>query len=431
MSEGGIKISFSDGLALAGTIVAILLLVLDKAGKLKPGPMLFLLLAIAFLMTLPLAIGNAWVADEALGTITKFTRGLFFVCLSATGFSLIAVWIGTPERTLVNVKSAPVADAPTPSPPKVRPTPPVTVPTVGIHPKPPTFTETLGDFVVIAGGQQYRVSKLSTASSPSRINLFSTTQEKPEAVAYIENGRLLVNAQLYYASDKPPLELVHNELSNRPLLWDRNFNDSAIEIVDDRMRPRFQLIYHDPHTVLLRGIFQFDYRAVVVEERNKRFFVVVGGTIDSENLDPQMETGVLFQYPERLYHGQEVLGGGKQPQIQTTATDSAAIQGQLSKFIEEGIRLRDAWVPRLGKSEDIQQISATEIDQWHTRVEQYLKSIPRGNVYAVQFLVSASQPGFPSYPDGINLKLAGRWTALANDLAWLSKAIGDPALGKP
>lgn len=158
----------------------------------------------------------------------------------------------------------------------------------------PTFTDVLGDFIVIAGGREYK---------PGAIAFFG---ESPPAVsAYVTNGSLFVDAQLYSGPNKPPLRLVHNKLEQRPAQWDRNYDGSAIEVIDQGGLPRFQLIYHDKHTIYLRGIFQFGDRALVVEERNQRFFI--GSSADS------METGALFKYPSRLYQGQELPDGGKQP----------------------------------------------------------------------------------------------------------------------
>jgi hypothetical protein len=111
-------------------------------------------------------------------------------------------------------------------------------------------------------------------------------------------ARLFVDAQLFYAPNTLPLRLRHNELTHRPPQWDSNFDESAIEIVDEKAKPRFQLIYHDQHTVFLRGIFQFTDRVVVLEENKRRYFV---GSIEAE-----METGCIFKYPSRLYKGQEL-----------------------------------------------------------------------------------------------------------------------------
>jgi hypothetical protein len=162
----------------------------------------------------------------------------------------------------------------------------------------PTFTEARRDFVLIAGGSshKYPVNKSSTAADPSRIKVFGETI--PALSAYVEDDRLFVDTQLYYARDKPPLQLVHNEVRNRPPEWDSNSDKTAIEIVDESKKPRFQLIYHDPHTVLLRGIFQFENRAVVLEEDKTRFLFGSGAD--------EMETGPIFMYPSRLYKGKEV-----------------------------------------------------------------------------------------------------------------------------
>jgi hypothetical protein len=88
-----LRFAFSDKLALAGLVLAIVLVVLDKAGKLK-GPMLLLLLAVAAVMTLPLALGNPWVSD-ATPTTLKFARGMLMVCVISLLYAGIAVWITT------------------------------------------------------------------------------------------------------------------------------------------------------------------------------------------------------------------------------------------------------------------------------------------------------------------------------------------------
>ena len=97
MSDNGIRISFSDGLALAGIALSVVLLVLDKAGKLKPGPILLLLLTMAFLMTVPLALGNSWVA-AAHSAMARVPRILLLLSLSGVFFSSIAVYVSVPQN---------------------------------------------------------------------------------------------------------------------------------------------------------------------------------------------------------------------------------------------------------------------------------------------------------------------------------------------
>src|ERR1700730_9909946 len=85
------RVSFSDGLAIAGIVSAIVLIVLDKAGKLK-GPALLVLLAGAAVMTLPLVLSASWIADSPPGMV-RFSRRLLMVCIVGTAYSLVAVWV--------------------------------------------------------------------------------------------------------------------------------------------------------------------------------------------------------------------------------------------------------------------------------------------------------------------------------------------------
>jgi hypothetical protein len=233
-----------------------------------------------------------WIKQGAVGLCFRLLGVGLAICL----FALLVTWTSLKRGTkpwsafsIVLEKSSGYVGARTF---------PVKVPAYALHPPytdyvlpvkrlGPTFTRVLGDFAVIAGGQEYK---------PGTIAVFG--ESTPSIHAYVNNGKLFVDAQLYSAPNKPSLKLVRNQLMPMPPQWDSNFDASAIEVVDELGKPRFQLIYHDPHTVLLRGVFQFENRVLVVEEHNRRFAL---GTSDAE-----MQTGRLFKYPSRLYQGQEL-----------------------------------------------------------------------------------------------------------------------------
>lgn len=88
------RISFEIGLAIGGLVLTIILLVLDKADKLR-GPTLYWLLAIAALMTLPLVFGNAVVMD-ATGAWKYWVRG---TALATWGviYTALGIWISSPK----------------------------------------------------------------------------------------------------------------------------------------------------------------------------------------------------------------------------------------------------------------------------------------------------------------------------------------------
>jgi hypothetical protein len=84
------RVSFADGIGFAGIILAVVLLALDKAGKLKGGWLLGLL-ALAAAMTLFLAIGNSWVLDAPVKW--KIWRGALLVGVVILTYSGMAIWI--------------------------------------------------------------------------------------------------------------------------------------------------------------------------------------------------------------------------------------------------------------------------------------------------------------------------------------------------
>lgn len=95
-----IEITFDRVVALLGIALAIVLVVLDKAGKLK-GPILFWLLVLAALMCIPLAIGNSWVKDTPWG-ILRVSKGLLMVSIVAMAYSILAIWVSSPSEDEAN-----------------------------------------------------------------------------------------------------------------------------------------------------------------------------------------------------------------------------------------------------------------------------------------------------------------------------------------
>src|SRR5712671_3824701 len=94
------KITFSDGLAITSAVLTVVLIVLDKAGKLK-GPILVGLLGLAAVMLFPLAIGNEWVAGSP-NTQIKFARGLLMFFSVGVVFAALALWILPYDATEAN-----------------------------------------------------------------------------------------------------------------------------------------------------------------------------------------------------------------------------------------------------------------------------------------------------------------------------------------
>jgi hypothetical protein len=111
------------------------------------------------------------------------------------------------------------------------------------------------------------------------------------------------------------------------------------------------------------------------------------------------------------------------------AEERQKVQAQVANLMNEGKTLRDAWEARLRKPNGGQGQIASEVQRWHERTAEYLKTIPRGNVYLARFQTSPRPSG--AYPVGIEVRLAGIWDILLGNLSRLNEFMTDPDLGRP
>ncbi len=114
-----LNISFSDGIGVLGLVLAIILVVLDKAGKVKGG-FVFVLLFVAAVMTLFLALGNSWVTEAP--PRWRLWRGALLFSLVTFAYTGVAIWIdpGTANEARNTERRPAPAISPMPS---VSPTP--------------------------------------------------------------------------------------------------------------------------------------------------------------------------------------------------------------------------------------------------------------------------------------------------------------------
>jgi hypothetical protein len=90
--------SVDRSLGVGGVVFATVLLVLDKAGKLK-GPLLLILLAIALCMLIPILFSIPWVAHASPGS-QVWARRLFMTFLVGVLWASLSVWVtsGIPNK---------------------------------------------------------------------------------------------------------------------------------------------------------------------------------------------------------------------------------------------------------------------------------------------------------------------------------------------
>jgi hypothetical protein len=105
------------------------------------------------------------------------------------------------------------------------------------------------------------------------------------------------------------------------------------------------------------------------------------------------------------------------------------IQSVLSDYITKGSKIRDDWKKAMVQHEN-QEPHASKAQKWHTELESYLRTTPRGRDYIVR-LNAAMKTGSGGWPMGIDYKVSEDFDRLASDLAMLENFMTDPQLGEP
>jgi hypothetical protein len=157
----------------------------------------------------------------------------------------------------------------------------------------PTFRERTEIATVVLGGfgAGYPYSHLESATGiPIRIGDFAPVN------LHVTGGKLYADVKVY-GDGESPIVVKNNEFVVRPQGWDKNSSQNALEVVDNNLRPVFQLIYKGRAQIQLNGIFAARGRVILASE----------GT---SLVDPRPEAikafslKPIFKYPSWKYPGQ-------------------------------------------------------------------------------------------------------------------------------
>lgn len=127
------------------------------------------------------------------------------------------------------------------------------------HRESPTFSEQIDTAVFKLGSNSatYSIEALRRVSVRP-FNLLGFTP-----LLHVEGERLFVDVALWRSRNEPAVLLIHDKLENRPPDWDMNSTNQALEVVDQKQNPVFQLIYERPSRVSIKGIFHLPNGGVV------------------------------------------------------------------------------------------------------------------------------------------------------------------------
>ncbi len=125
-----------------------------------------------------------------------------------------------------------------------------------------------------------------------------------------------------------------------------------------------------------------------------------------------------------------VINSSKSSADEATEKARRSIQGKISRYIDTGNSLRTRFFPGSVYPDKDQHEWALSVQSWHKAIENYLKTIPRGNVYLARF--RSQSRGNESYlGGGMTPEYYETWKLLMSDQQKLEEFLQDPSIGAP
>jgi hypothetical protein len=159
--------------------------------------------------------------------------------------------------------------------------------------KEPTFTEGFDVVTFTVGGikETLEISDLEKAKRRFSIG------DVP-AFLYAENGKPYIDIDLYGIPNEPPVRLRQNKLMNRPSLWDKNSDEKALEVVNEKGQPIFQIYYKTDSHIVVNGLFYNGFVPVLAYDEG------ISTGIDLDKI--QYPIKPIFKYPSEKYPSQRI-----------------------------------------------------------------------------------------------------------------------------
>jgi hypothetical protein len=114
----------------------------------------------------------------------------------------------------------------------------------------------------------------------------------------VDNKQFVVDATLFVGAGHGSVEIIKNELHKNIPEWDRCFDATALEVVDENFVPVFQMTYTTPNDIVIYGIFHAEDTTVVAAPKG-RLIIHPSSEAVTESEYP---VKALFKYPSRRYH---------------------------------------------------------------------------------------------------------------------------------
>src|ERR1700722_1161675 len=201
------------------------------------------------------------------------------------------------KKELPKIESAPMVLGVKPAPskketrpaehPKPKPTSEspsaATQPEMGFHESTDVYWFTLGE------------NGLSAAATVAGLRLGQKPFVGFPITVFAKDTDNKIHYQISIWNGMSPVEVTDDELSLHEPFWDRNFDKTALEVVDEKQAPVLQVMWKTPRNLVINGIFRLQNGSVVIADSN-----------GWRPMKPGDKIRPLFKYPSRRFQGQYV-----------------------------------------------------------------------------------------------------------------------------
>jgi hypothetical protein len=258
--------------------------------------------------------------------------------------------------------------------------------------KSPRFTERPRSFTIIAGDNRLDIAAEKEAQFP-RLHTGGT---QPFSAHLSPDNSICVDADVYAGSNRPAITVRDNVIVGKPQHWDRNSDDTAVEIVNERGDPVFQLEYLDKMTASLKGVFVSKGRFTVSDDTGAlRFGMLPKGPIT-------YSLARLFKYPSARFPGQREAR--KEEQVDKTLT--RPVPAEIAKELGLGSSEFFLKPPTDKLAKMIGMKVKWRVLPWGGKGGDMLRFIPHGHGPMVEVAL-ASVPEGTAIDDGMEYTISG------------------------
>jgi hypothetical protein len=163
----------------------------------------------------------------------------------------------------------------------------------------PTFGEDVPDEVIVSLGDHGFIHYKKTPALRHSYQYLFAPDDSVMGYVYLEGNTLYFDTW-FSDSDSldldsiPRFQIVRNKVLNLPPLWDFNFSQAALEIVDEKQKPQLQLIYKQPYHIVLKGI---------IHSVKGGFYLMDEGVREVPAVPKGWTLKPIFKYPAWKYRG--------------------------------------------------------------------------------------------------------------------------------